>query len=232
MNFNRLPYWILLFNSPYNAASFQHRLHWYHANSTLNLPVNPYRAATTEKREVTPPEGYIDPLSGEDTWKRLHEFSVLLPTQQFNVTAMLEPFPDTIRTHLENYKLWRTQASWPLRIWVDEYNLGAGLVERFLFEDGKERGRGWKLLKGVERIEPMVYTAFNSKGDPLDGEGNQISKEDAAFLYATDHKNWVIRFVTEQEALLFWRTWHRRPFPESPSQLSGEKRLLHVDPLW
>jgi hypothetical protein len=78
----------------------------------------------------------------------------------------------------------------------------------------------------------MVYTAFNSKGDPLDGEGKQISKEDAAFLYATDRKNWVIRFVTEQEALLFWRTWHRRPFPESLSQLSGEKRLLHVDPLW
>lgn len=115
---------------------------------------------------------------------------------------------------------------------MDEYDLSAALVERFLFEDGKERGRRWKLLKGVERIEPMVYTAFNSKGDPLDGEGNQISKEDAAFLSATDQKNWVIRFITKQDALLFWRTWHRRPFPESLSQLPGEERLLHVDPLW
>ena len=145
---------------------------------------------------------------------------------------MLEPFPDTIHTHLENYRLWRTHASWPLRIWVDEYDLSAALIERFLFEDGKERGRSWKLLKGVERIEPMVYTTFNSKGDPLDGEGNQISKEVASFLSATDQKNWVIRFITKQDALLFWRTWHRRPFPESLSQLAGEERLLHVDPLW
>ena len=115
---------------------------------------------------------------------------------------------------------------------MDEYYLSAALIERFLFEDGKERGRSWKLLKGVERIEPMVYTTFNSKGNPLDGEGNQISKEVAAFLSATDHKNWVIRFVAEQEALLFWRTWHRMPFPQSLSQSPGEKRLLHVDPLW
>jgi hypothetical protein len=187
-------------------------------------------------RELTPPEGYIDPLSGEDTWKRLHEFSVLLPTQSFKVTAMLEPFPVTISTDLRNSMLWKFPdgmlGTWPVRIWIDDYDLDASLVKRFVEEDGNERGRRWKLITDITRIEPMVYTAFNNKGDRINRERNQISKEDLALLHASPHRNWVIRFRAEEDAILFWRTWHRRPFPESLSRSPGEERLLHVETLW
>jgi hypothetical protein len=225
-----------LFDCPYSAVAFQYRLRWYHTNATLNLPVNPYTAATTRKRELTPPEGYVDPLSGEDTWKRLHEFSVLMPTQRFSVTAMLEPFPETVRIDLRNHQLWKCPASksgtWPVRIWIDDYDLRASLVKRFLTADGNERGRGWELVAGIANIEPMLYTAFNGKGDRINREGGQIRKKDLALLHASPQKNWVIRFSTKEGALLFWRTWHRRPFPESLSSAAEGERLLHVDPLW
>jgi hypothetical protein len=186
-------------------------------------------------RELTPPEGYVDPLSGEDIWKRLREFSVLLPTQRFNVTAMLEPFPETICTGLRNHELWRfpttSLGTWPVRIWIDDYHLDASLVKRVLEEDGNEGGHRWKLT-GTNPVEPMFYTAFNSKGNPIDRDGTQISKKDLALLRESPHKNWVIRFRAEEDALLFWRTWHRRPFPESLSRWPGKERLLHVDPLW
>ena len=202
----------------------------------LNLPVNPYTAATIRKRELAPPEGYVDPLSGEDIWKRLHEFALFLPTQSFNVTAVLAPFPDTVLTELRNHRLWKSPIppyeSWPLRIWVDRCKLQADLVERFLIADGRERGSRWELLLGPERIEPMLYTRINSQGARLTREDLPMSKKDLALLHASPQKNMVVRFRTQKGALLFWRTWHRRPVPQSLSKSPGEERLLHVDPLW
>lgn len=188
-----------------------------------------------KERELTPAEGYIDPLSGEDIWKRLHEFSILLPTQAFNVTAMLEPFPETVRTDLINYELWRYPSAksecWPVRIWIDDYHLDDALVKHFLEVDGNEQARKWA-LSDIKPVEPMLYTAFNSKGDRIDPEGNQMSKKDVAMLHRSPQRNWVIRFSAERGALLFWRTWHRKPLPQSLSQSTREERLLHVDPLW
>jgi hypothetical protein len=198
--------------------------------------VNPYTAATTNKRELTPPEGYVDPLSEEDTWKRLHEFSVLLPTQLFDVTAMLEPFPEAVHINIRNHELWRfpniRSESWPVRIWIDDYHLDASLVKRFLEEDGNARGQEWKLTGGNKSVDPMLYTAFNNRGDRIYRKGGQISKDDVKLLRKSPQKNWVIHFRAKEDALLFWRTWQRRPLPESLSRSLGERCLLRVDPLW
>ena len=189
-----------------------------------------------KKREVAPPEGYVDPVSGENVWKRLHEFALLLPTQSFDVTAMLAPFPDTVHIDLRNHHLWKfpksSRETWPVRIWVEGLILGAALVERFLTEDGRERGFKWDLFNGVGRIEPVIYTRFSIQGDRIDRERKKLSNKDLALLRASPPESWIIRFHTEESALLFWRTWHRKPFPESLSQSPGGECLLHVDPLW
>ena len=148
---------------------------------------------------------------------------------------MLEPFPQTVRTELRNYELWRFPSAksecWPVRIWIDDYRLDVALVERFLEDDGDGGAHRWTLSKAGP-VEPMLYTAFNSKGDRTDPQGNQMSKKDEALLRRSPQRNWVIRFSAEEAALLFWRTWHRRPFPQSLSRSPARERLLHVDPLW
>jgi hypothetical protein len=148
---------------------------------------------------------------------------------------MLEPFPETVRTDIMNHELWRFPCAksecWPVRIWIDDYQLDAALVKRFLEDDGNERARKWT-LSSIKPVEPMLYTAFNNRGDPLDPEGNQMSNKDIALLQRSPQRNWVIRFSAEEAALLFWSTWHRRPLPQPLFKSLGEERLLHVDLLW
>ena len=237
VDFNRLPYWILRFERPDRAAIYQHRLHWYHANAMLNQPIETYTAATTKKRELIAPEDYIDPVSGEDIWKRLNEFSLLLPTQDFNVTALLSPLPASISSALTKYDYWNfpteSYKAWPVRIFVNETTLSVAAVEQFLSEDEKKQGMEWRLVTGAERMEPMQHVTINEKGRRFQRRCSSARRGGEDHTPLPTHKNWVLRFLSEDDALLFWRTWHRRPFPSSPAPPSGCKQcLLHVEPLW
>ncbi len=246
LDFNRLPYWILRFKRPYRAAVYQHRLHWYHANAMLNQPIDTYTAATTKKRELIAPEDYIDPVSGENIWKRLNEFSLLLPTQDFNVKALLSPLPASVSAALRNYNHWifptGSYKAWPIRIFVDETALTVAAIEEFLSEDGKERVKKWGLVTGIERIEPMQQTTSSETSLPIRGERSSTQQKSGVgpsfgahkdWVLKFGHKDWVLRFQFEDDALLFWRTWHRRQIPSLPAPSSGGRPcLLHVEPLW
>lgn len=227
IDFGRLPHWILRFERPYLAALYQHRLRWYHANARLNLPVDPYAVAITNNRELRPPDDYVDPVSSENTWKRLHEFSLLLREQDFTVTAMLAPLPETVLSALWNHRHWNfldgPYKVWPLRIWVHDTDLTGHMVEAFLSEADKSANKKWDVIQGVGRLEALYGSALSARGKRRDERGSGIEA----------HRNWVLRFRSEENALLFWRTWHRQPFPQSLLRpYDGRAGLLHVDPLW
>jgi len=89
------------------------------------------------------PEDYNDPVSGENIWKRLNEFCLLLPTQKFDVTALLSPLPVSVSSAIRNYNYWNYPKSykvWPVRIFVDDTALSVAAVEQFLSDDGKKKG--------------------------------------------------------------------------------------------
>lgn len=224
---NRLPYWILLFRTPLSAASIQSRIRWYHQNAVKNLPVNPYQAALKTKPGLPSPPGYLDPESGEDVWKRLREYCILQPEQAFNVTALLPKFPTSVKRAIHLHQMWNEsyRRSWNVRIRVDGDHLGPDQILRFIEEDGIARNKPWKLVD---------YGFINTSGhqqrvrltSPIGIEKSHGGHEWEKV------KNFSVKFHSEAEAMRFWKTWHRRPFPcaaEDESTPDHYAPLLHVE---
>lgn len=212
------------------AASYQSRLRWYHRNAVENLPVNPLQAALIPGRGLTPHPGYIDPESGEDVWERLHEYCLLQPAQDFRVTALLPGFPPSILQAIQRDGAWndfRGARSWAVLIWLSGAHCDKDEICRFLEDDGKARHRPWDIhhkpvsICGHEQsryVAPMAVHEENDHSHTL--EESQI---------------FSVKFCGESEAMRFWRTWHRMPFPRLAKDTSAPEHqapLLHVEPTW
>ena len=212
-SFERLPFWVLLFKTPYSAACYQSRLRWYHQNAVKNLPMSPLQASLAPNRGLMPPPGYIDPESGEDVWKRLREYSVLHPQQPFRIRAMLPPFPESILEPIKYHESWIMQHGAngeSVRVWVDGQVLQTKQVENFLEEDGKIRSRPWDMIGGCTSLK----------------SGTSFTEQDRAV---------GLSFRSKREATRFWRTWHLKPVPSliGPSSSDqGSAPLLHVEMFW
>lgn len=227
---NRLPYWILLFKTPFRAASYQSRLRWYHQNAVDNLPMNPLQAAQIPGRGLTPPPGYIDPETGDDVWKRLREYALLQPAQRFSITALLPKFPPTIVRDIQRHERWTMASgirSWTVRIWLDGDQLTKDRFCRFLQEDGEARNRAWGLASqwstGVPEDDQSRHTPVQA-----------VTETGTAWRGAETIQNLVVTFSNESEAVKFWRTWHRRPFPTTADGAGPGHGapLLNVELMW
>jgi hypothetical protein len=229
---DRASYWILLFDSPHDAAVYQHRLRWYYWNTRLNLPRHPLETAleTGQNRglAVAPPVGYKDPVSGEDVWKRLHEFTLLQPQQEFSVTAIIPPFPEVVTTALFQHDHWLDAIGrpgcWPVRVKVDGLQIQPPNLMRFLRSSGERRGRKWKIRRNIiGRLESFALW-FPVAINPV-----AIQREPDEW----GDKGWIVRFESEEEAMMFWRLWHRRV---CPSELLGDNETsaskITIEPLW
>ena len=225
----RLPYWILLFKTPFLAAFYQSRLRWYHRNAVENLPVNPLKAALTPGRGLTPPLGYIDPETGEDIWKRLHEYCLLQPAQNFSVTALQPDFPPSIEQAIQGHRTrndFGGAQSWTVLVRIDGGQLNKDQICKFLEEDGNARNRPWGTINhrsagmtGYEQLNHVIPRA--------------VCEGSTGWQETEKSHNFGIRFESESEAMRFWRTWHRRPIPHLDACTSDYHALcLHVELTW
>jgi hypothetical protein len=258
----KLPYWILLFSNPYRAAVYQSRLLWYHQNAVANLPLNALQAAQIPGRGLDPPPGYIDPDTGQDVWRRLREYSVLQPSQEFSVTALMERFPRSVGMAVERHERWvrarstcrrggssgreRWRPRWMvlMRIIVAFQGqdsvlerLGVDRVLGFLEEDGRARKRPWRMAAaekpdGESPTEGDDGPVFEERYVPGDRGDNAVAEVQQLF---------GVRFITEGEAMRFWRTWHLRRLPLPLLGLPGHvdmdpgdarAPLLHLELTW
>ena len=164
----------------------------------------------------------------------MHNYAILQPSQTFSCTAMLSPFPKAIAEMLEQDAKYRTRSQiksqvWPMKIFIDDTLLAYEHIDRFLTFEKEENGRVWDIQAGKHGITPMLDRP-RRRGDPAVAERNGPRTD---FLPShCRHKSWIIWFSTEKAAILFWRTWHRRPFPVSGGeQFEDPPRLLHIDHL-
>ncbi|KAF7508795.1 hypothetical protein GJ744_008672 [Endocarpon pusillum] len=231
MTLDRLPYWIVVFRTPFLAATYQSRLRWYHENAVKNLPTHPLQAALIWGRGLTPPPGYIDPESGEDVWKRMLEYSLLQPRQNFGVTALLPDFPPSIMQSIQRHARWAEYSqlrSWTVLVRIDGARLGQAAFARFLKEDGIARNRAWDIMS--------PYPPGTSWHDlPSHETPASISEEGSVPHGKMGLQIFGIKFRSEGEALRFWATWHRRPFlflTEDASEPRHNAPLLHVETVW
>jgi hypothetical protein len=196
-----------------------------------NLPVNPLQAALNPGRGLTPPPGYIDPESGEDVWKGLLEYVVLQPTQDFNVTALLPEFPLSVNQAIQRHKRWSRfegLRSWTVRIRVHDYHLTKNHIFRFLEEDGKARDRPWDIMRHETAGMPYHTQSSNEVPPAIFEEPSSLRRTDGL-------QNFGVKFGSEGEAMRFWRTWHRMPFPCPAQDVSTpdyDIPLLHVELAW
>ncbi len=231
MTLNRLPYWIVVFATPFLAAAYQSRLRWYHENAVENLPTQPLQAALIPGRRLTPPPGYIDPESGEDVWKRILEYCLLQPTQNFGVTALLPNFPPSIVQSIRWHTRWAEHSqyrSWTVLVRIDDERLGKATFARFLKEDGVVSKRVWDTMSP----EP-AGTSWHDL--PSCGTPASVSREGGFPQGNKGLQMFGIEFRSQGEALKFWRKWHRRPFPFPISEASAsdyDAPLLQVETLW
>lgn len=224
----RLPYWILVFRSAPQAASYQSRLRKYHMNAVRNLPVNPMQAALIWHRRLTPYAGYIDPASGKDVWAQLHEYCLLQPSQSFNVVALVPPFPPSILLAIERDEVWngcREARSWTVLIRLDGGNFDIDDMCKFLEDDGNARHRPWDIvhkdLAGIPRHERSTFL-----------DSMAVSKESHGCDTPIESQIFSVKFSSEDEAMRFWRTWHRMPLPHPADDMSApehQAKLLHVE---
>lgn len=217
----------MLFRTPLFAAAYQSHLQRYHQNAVKNQPVNPLQAALTPGRGLTPPPGYIDPETGEDVWKQLREYTILQPTQDFSVTALLPRFPPSIDREIELDKKWNGPSEdrrWTVRIRVDGLQLDEKRIFQFLEEDAKARKRPWAILRsGCNKAHGQLQCA------------PAVFEENSRFSQLEGLQNFIVRFHSEEEAMKFWRTWHRKPFRDLAENATGSdchSPLLHVELAW
>lgn len=62
-----------------------------------------------------------------------------------------------------------------------------------------------------------------------------VFEDNSGGLKAGDLQTFGVQFHSEGEAMRFWRTWHRRPFPglaENASPSDQQSLLLHVELTW
>lgn len=222
-----------MFKTPFLAASYQSRLRWYHQNAVENLPVNPLQAALTPGRGLTPPPGWIDPESGEDVWKALHEYTLLQPLQDFSLTALLPEFPPSVNQAIQRSKTWNHSNGtpcWTVRIRVDGKQLTRARILQFLEKDGKARHRPW-MMAHHELARTPVHAHVQS-GPEI---SHAVLEETSEMRQIGALQNFIVKFGSEGEAMRFWRTWHRMPFPLPPNDgvMPGvDDPLVHVELAW
>jgi hypothetical protein len=207
VSLKRLPYWILLFRTPAAAASYQSRLRWYHQNAVENLPVNPLQAALIPGRGLTPPPGYIDHESGEDVWKRLHEYCLLQPSQDFSVIALLPEFPRSVLRAIRYHKVWNDGGEpqrWTVLVRVDGGQSRKEDICRFLETDGKSQNRPWEIVHNGSAHMP-------GHEQSTDSDVVAVFEETKGWRSTEESQTFSIKFRSEGEAMRFWRTWHRQP---------------------
>ena len=196
-----------------------------------NLPVSPLQAALIPGRGLTPPPGYIDPENGEDIWNGLLEYTVLQPTQDFSVTALLPEFPPSVNHAIQRRKAWNHSNGvpcWTVRIRTDGYQLTEDRIVRFLEEDGKARNRPWIMV----HHEPTRIPGHVRSGAE---NAHAVFEETSKLRLAEGQQNFIVKFGGEGEAMRFWRTWHRMPLPLLPDDVFMRDRdgpLLHVELAW
>ena len=199
-------------------------------------PIDPLKAAFTKEHRCSPPQGYLDPLTGEDSWRRRQGFTLLSPTQDFTLTALLQPLPSEVIVSLKRHRHWvgrGTHVSWPVRLWVDEAELRAEDVDKLLRLPPDHRGQAWETIPGRRQLEPLHPSAAESEdGNPKRAQEEGGPKAEA-FGSQNAHKYWIVRFCDEAGAMSFWQAWHRTPFLSQVAQQSGgHPALIGVDPLW
>ena len=211
---SKLPYWILLFRSPFDAAVYQQRLRWNVQNTKQNLPVNPVEYFIGPNRHVVPPEGYRDALTGEDVWQRLREFSIVASDEELRLNVLTSPFPPVINRMLELHEDWIAgegeDVCWPVKFSAGDMLVSRQAINSLLRSSVetpgmKTRSRPWDL---------RFVSGTNQESIPLTPEG----------------RHWIIKFPSESNALRFWRAWHHQTLPALLGQ--GRTALIAIDPLW
>ena len=218
----------MLFQTPFHAASIQSRLRWYHQNAVKNLPASPLQAALKGYCGITPPPGYLDPENGEDVWKRLREYCLLQPEQDFSVTALLPGFPTSVTRSIQLHQKCNESyqyRSWNVRIRLDGDHWGSDQILKFIEEDGKARNRPWGIIN-----PGSIYIPEHQQ--PIHLTSPVVAEESGSGDEWERVKNFSVKFDSEAEAMRFWRTWHRRPFPYPAEDVSTPDHyapLLHVE---
>jgi len=223
-----MPYWILVFRSSLKAALYQSRLRMYHMNAVHSLPVNPMQAALIRNRKLTPGVGYIDPARGQDVWAQLHEYCLLQPSQAYSVVALLPPFPPSILLAIERDQEWSgcgEARSWTVLIRLDGRHFNKDEMCKFFQDDGIARHRQWDIVQddpaGIPRHERSSCAA-----------SIKVSEEGHGYHTTTESPIFSVKFRSEDEAMRFWRTWHRMPLPHPADDTSGPEHqatFLHVE---
>ena len=191
--------------------------------------MNPLEAALKPWKSLTPPPGYVDPHSGEDLWKRLHEYALLPREQSFKVLGFQSPFSSQIGTAIKFLEKWQQAAGQErflvrLRLYHQQWNVAQ--VARFIKRDGEIRARPWELARGAP--------------DDVSKQGSPQNMDDAPVYHAAlglspsaKSQNFLLAFCNEAETMRFWGTWHARsPPPELCEEALGERQedvSFHVE---
>jgi hypothetical protein len=180
-------------------------------------------------RRLTPYAGYIDPANGTDVWAQLHEYCLLQPSQSFSVVALLPPFPPSILLAIERDEAWngcKEVRSWTVLIRLDGGHFDMDDICKFLEDDGNARHRPWDIVHkdpaGIPRHKPSSPVASMT-----------VSEESHGCHTPVESQIFSVKFRSEDEAMRFWRTWHRMPLPHPADDTPGSEHqatLLHVEP--
>lgn len=170
-------------------------------------------------------------MTGEDVWKRLREYCLLQTTQRFRVTAVLPEFPLPVMRAIELHERWNElcgSQGWTVFIRVKGGQFGRQHIRRFLEQDGKARKRPWDVMQ-------LHFDAMAGNDQPIHEGGKPPSNKIRDWDLGKVSQNFGIKFSTEKEAMIFWRTWHRRPcrlLAEDKSTPDANAPFLHVELTW
>jgi hypothetical protein len=188
------------------------------------------QAALIPNRKLTSAAGFVDPASGQDVWAQLHEYCILQPSQAYSVVALLPPFPPSILLAIERDEVWNgcsEARSWTVLIRIDGRHFDKDGICKFLEDDGIARHRPWDIVHnnptGISRPKRSSRAA-----------SMKVSEESHGCHTTLKSPVFSVKFRSEDEAMRFWRTWHRMPLPRPhrAGDTSGPEQqatLLHVD---